>query len=116
MFCFTGTNRTHTLRRRLKPFLAGIRHASAFRSLLLLPARQMAVPIGRGYLGKCGRVPLAAEDQACPEARAENVPCQRIANPVREVVPISGCHESAARTGRVNRGAISKLDLPVSLS
>src|ERR1700738_5643957 len=34
----------------------------------------MAVRVGRGYMGKCGRVPLGAEGQECLEARAERGP------------------------------------------
>jgi hypothetical protein len=32
-------------------------------------------------MGKCGRVPLAAEGQECLEARAEKVPCRRNRQP-----------------------------------
>jgi len=41
----------------------------------------MAVRVGRGYMGKCGRVPLGAEGQECLEARAEKVPCRRNRQP-----------------------------------
>src|SRR5215472_7353713 len=67
----------------------------------------MAVRIGKGYMGKCGRVPLAAEGQACPEACAEKVPSQRNRRPGPRSCANRRLPRSAARTSRVSRGAIS---------
>src|SRR6202011_368397 len=100
------------LRHRPQTVLSWHSPARARLALCTASARRMAVRVGRGYMGKCGRVPLAAEGQECLEARAEKVPCRRNRQPRREIVRIAGCQEARPEQAASAAGNF-KLDLPV---
>src|SRR5215813_14562037 len=108
MFCFMGTNRTRTLRRRPQTVLSW-HSPSRARLALCYGFLQGAWPFGlvEAIWASAAVYHWRQRAKHAQRPARRKCPVDVIGDPVREVVQIAGCQESAARTSRVSRGAIS---------